>query len=175
MAKLKLVFSGGSDEDPPTFVETHASTVGILQSLDQACRNEYPAWCLSNALDSIANRKRGKSGAPLRLEQDDRDQILRALTRAKALMPEFIPEYPPDRLALGIDAAMTQVVLWAETPDKRALRHPHTAADADDLARMLRNDMHNLDLLDRVRERHGERSAEALGEMLSPHVEWGVI
>lgn len=175
MADTDCLFVDGDDEEPPAYVETYPTVLIILQMINQACRNEYPAWCLDNVLASISNKSRAKSGAPLQIGEDDRDEILRGLTRLKALMPLFIPEYSPEQFAIGIDAAMTQVVLWSETVEQRALRHPHTAADACDLARALRNDMHTWCLADRVRERRHERRGATIAEMLSPNTALGAV
>ncbi|TXN41462.1 hypothetical protein FV232_13340 [Methylobacterium sp. WL30] len=175
MADTDCLFVDGDDEEPPAYVEFHSSILFILQMLDQACRNQHPAWCLSNAMESIANRAYGQHGAPLQLDEEDRDVLLRTLTRTKALMPVFMPDYSPEQFVVGINAAMTQVVMWSETTEQQALRHPHTKADARDLARALRNDMHTWCLAERVRERRHERRGAMIAEMLSLNIALGSV
>ncbi len=175
MADTDCLFWDGDDEEPPAYVERNSTILSILGMMDQACRNEFPAWCLDNVLGSIANKFRGAHDALVQIDEEDRDDLLRGLTLLKARMPHFIPDYPAEQFAMGLDAAMTQVILWSETAEQQALRHPDTKRDAFDLARALRNDMYNWCLIDGVRERRYRRHATTIAEMLSPTVARGAV
>lgn len=170
MANTDCLFQDQSDDVPcdPGPYSRPWSVESILGSLEQACRNEFPAWALDNALLSIANRSPAPFRKPFVLDEADRDEILQALACAKALMPECIPDYPPQQFARGLDAAMVQVILWAETESERALRHRDVKADADDVARCLRNDMHTICLSERVQERLHKRQAATISAIILP-------
>ena len=145
----------------------------VLGLLQQACRNEFPAWALDHALLIIAHRKIGKDA--FQLCEKDRDEILRLFTYAKALLPKFIPEYPAKQFAVGLDAAAMQVILWSETEEEQALRHPDTKRDAADLALVLRQAMYNLCLIERVQERRQKRQAETISELIQPFRMTGIL
>lgn len=175
MANSECLFWDGDDEEPPAYVETHIDVVMILHMLEQACRNEDPAWCLDHALLCIANGSIGRKRDLLLLDRDDREMILQGLARVKALVPRFIPEVSRQDFAVGLDAAAMQVILWSEYDEEQALRHPDTKFDARDLALVLRHKMYNVCLSQKVRERRDERYAETISELIQPFRQAGVL
>ncbi|TXN21279.1 hypothetical protein [Methylobacterium sp. WL9] len=147
---------------PPDPLRHAAATV--CGKLAQACRNEQTEFALAEALASIATRCGHTTN--LKLTAGARDEILRQLNIAKAVLPACLRDYPRAHLIRGLEAAELQTIVWAELPHQRAARPPHTILDADGYARILQNDMSTRSLLEAISDRAYDRRSDEIEAMV---------
>jgi len=127
----------------------------VLGSLEQAVRGEHVAWTLSNAMESVARHYRGNLP---RITPEQRDPLLSAVVRAWLAAIEHLPiSYPRDQIAAGMQALAGQVTVWAVTREQSSRRKAQALADLDAYARMVRNDLHNICLVEEIERRAWER------------------
>lgn len=125
----------------------------VLHLLEQAARGDYTAWALSGAMDSVAGRYRG-----FKISAAQRDELLPAVIRAQLGAIEYLPKsYNRDQIDAGMQALVGQVMVWAETSETSSRRRRHALADLDAYARMFRNDLHNMSLVEEIERRAWER------------------
>jgi hypothetical protein len=128
-------------------------------SLEQAASGAHTAWALSNAMESVATHYR--AGPTISAAQ--LDELLPAVIRAQLGAIKHLPaSYSRDQIDAGMQALAGQVMVWAETGETSSLRRRHALADLDAYARMFRNDLHNISLVDEIDRRAWERREEHL-------------
>lgn len=136
-------------------IELDFRVESICRSLEQAARGDQIAWSLSNAMASVDAHYQDRRSI---ISSDQRVQLLSAIIRAHAIATIHLPKsYNRNQINAGMEALATQVMLWAETSDRTARRHAHFMSDTRARARMLRNDLHNMSLLDEIKLRSKER------------------
>ncbi|MCP3417793.1 hypothetical protein NLM16_27160 [Bradyrhizobium brasilense] len=122
--------------------------------LEQAARGDYTAWSLSGAMEVVANHYRSNS----RISEGQRDDLLSAAVRAQLGAITHLPcSYSRDQIAAGMQFLAYQIAVWAEPREMTARRRQHFLVDLDAWARMFRNDMHNISLVEQIEERAAQR------------------
>ncbi len=128
----------------------------VRRDLEQAARGDFTAWALSNAMAAVdAHYRDGKTG-PISSEQ--REELLAAVVRAQLGAITHLPKsYSREQIDAGMQALAGQVMVWAKTPERSTQRTQHALADLDAYARMFRNDLHNMSMLEEIERRAWER------------------
>jgi hypothetical protein len=67
-----------------------------------------------------------------------------------------------------MQALAGQVMVWAETRERSTQRSRHALADLDAYARMFRNDLHNISMLEEIERRAWQRRAAKIQKLLMP-------
>jgi hypothetical protein len=125
-------------------------------SLEQAARGNFTAWALSNAMSAISTHYRDKTAGPISREQCD--ELLSAVIRAQLGAIKHLPEtYRREQIEAGMQALAGQVMVWAETSERSSQRRQDALADLDAYARMFRNDLHNISMLEEIERRAWQR------------------
>jgi hypothetical protein len=125
----------------------------VLDRLERAARGDNPAYEMSSAMASVDSATRG---GPISIEQ--RDELLSVAGRAHLGAIRHLPEpYSREQIAVGMKALAGQVTMWAETRERSAQRPSHVRADINAYARMFRNDLHNISLVEEIDRRAWER------------------
>lgn len=136
-------------------IELEFRVDAIWRSLERAAQGDQIAWSLSNAMASVDAHYQNPRCV---ISPDQRVQLISAIIRAHAIATVHLPKsYNRNQINAGMEALATQVMIWAETPDRTARRHAHFLSDTRARARMLRNDLHNMSLLDEIKLRSKER------------------
>lgn len=153
----KIVEPGNRSEQRSRHEDNLAHCVyQVLLSLEQAARGEDTAWTLSNAMEVIDTRSRNETGGIISLRQ--RDKLLGAVVRAQLGATQYLPKsYRREQIYAGMEALAGQVMIWAETREETLRRSPHAVSDLRAYARMFRNDLHNMSLLDEIKSRAWQR------------------
>jgi hypothetical protein len=134
--------------------------------LGQAARGVDTAYALSNAAEAIAAHYRDDAG-PISATQ--RDELLTGVVRAQLGAIKHLPKaYSRDQIDAGMQALAGQVMVWAETHRTSALRRRHALADLDAYARMFRNDLHNMSLVEEIGRRAWQRRDAEIQRLLRP-------
>jgi hypothetical protein len=147
----------------------------VLHNLEQAARGGDTAWALSNAMESVAHHYRAKSEAAkrrhCRISLAQRDELLAAVVRAQLSAIEHLPtSYRREQIDAGMQALAGQVMVWAETLERSTQRKQHALADLDAYARMFRNDLHNISLVQEIEQRAWDRRNARIQDLLLPLV-----
>ena len=82
-----------------------------------------------------------------------KDQFLseRKNVRAQLGAIKHLPKsYSRDQIDAGMQALAGQVMVWAEIRERSTQRTQHALADLDAYARMFRNDLHNMSMLEEI-------------------------
>jgi hypothetical protein len=125
-----------------------------VADLERVARGDHIAWVLSGAMARVDADYR----KTVPISNAQRDELLAAVVRAHLGAIEHLPKsYPRAQIDAGMQALAGQVMVWAETREKSALRKRHALIDIDAYARMFRNDMHNVSLLEEIERRAWER------------------
>jgi len=133
---------------PPTDYDVEV-VIGMFEQV----RVDNVAWALSGALHSLDIRCFKKDVQPLGAEA--RIRVLTALERAYRVAWRHLPrEYPRERLVAGMRGSAALVGHWS---CRRKLTRMDYVHDARALARCLRNDCHNMSLIDEIDERAVQR------------------
>ena len=136
----------------------------ILDELAHVARGNFPAYALSNAMESVANNYRKIE----RISTAQRDELLSAVIRAQLGAIKHLPEsYSRDQIDAGMQALAGQVMVWAESLETSSLRRRHALVDLDAYARMFRNDLHNISLVQEIERRAWERRDSQIQEFLA--------
>lgn len=136
----------------------------LSDSLGRASRGEDSAWNLSNVLETVDNHFRGKAG---RISSAQRDLLLGDIVRASMTAPKYLPRsYNPDQIGAGMRALAGLVMIWAEPQERTERRSKHTLCDLVAYARMFRNDLHNVSLLEEIEQRAWERRDTEIQKLL---------
>ena len=136
----------------------------ILDELAHVARGNFPAYALSNAMESVANNYRKIE----RISTAQRDELLSAVIRAQLGAINHLPEsYSRDQIDAGMQALAGQVMVWAESLETSSLRRRHALVDLDAYARMFRNDLHNISLVQEIERRAWERRDSQIQEFLA--------
>jgi riboflavin biosynthesis pyrimidine reductase len=144
-----------SDDRSSEEIELDFRVDAIWRSLEQAARGDHIAWALSNAMASVDAHYQNRQ---LIISADQRVQLMSAVIRTHAIAAVYLPKsYNRNQIDAGMEAFATQIMLWAEAPDRTVRRHPHFLSDTRAHARMFRNDLHNMSLLDEIEARSNER------------------
>jgi hypothetical protein len=132
-------------------------------SLEQAARGDCTAWALSNAMSTISTHYRDRRTGSISAAQCD--ELLSAVIRAQLGAIKHLPEtYRREQIEAGMQALAGQVMVWAETRERSTKRRQHALADLDAYARMFRNDLHNISMLEEIERRAWQRrDREAVG------------
>ncbi|MCA9241596.1 MAG: hypothetical protein KDA37_15405 [Planctomycetales bacterium] len=127
--------------------EDHEIAVDMIVIQLGHAKGEDAAWSLSTALHSI-DLRHAKRSSPA-LSGDEHDRVILALERAhQTARRDLLASYPRRNITIGITAVATMVHYWYDRSG-----WGDEVADARDLARCFRNDMHNICLIELVRER----------------------
>ncbi|WP_417433407.1 hypothetical protein [Hoeflea sp.] len=118
------------------------------------------AWELSHALLALDHAKKST-----RLSSQDRDHLLAAIFDAHSEAVSRLRSIETGRINLGMKAAAGLVIHWSESAVERAARHPHVWIDMHTCARVLRNDCHNLSILEDMAERRRERQVAIVDDL----------
>ena len=117
--------------------------------LRQAAAGIDVAYYLSLAMAHIDQQCHRSDGAPL--AERHRGIILTLISRVHACALKTLPtSYPRSQIAAGLDALKKQVALWCETHDQGANPPTGYTANIRAVARMFRNDLHNISLADEL-------------------------
>ncbi|SHH20894.1 hypothetical protein [Bradyrhizobium erythrophlei] len=140
---------------------------GVLASLEQAARGDHTAWALSNAMESVEAHYRDAKTGPISTAQCD--ELLSAVIRAQLGAIKHLPEsYRREQIDAGMQALAGQVMLWAETRERSKQRTWHALADLGAYARMFRNDLHNISLVEEVERRAWQRRDAEIQKLMRP-------
>jgi hypothetical protein len=140
---------------------------GVCHDLEQAARGDFTAWALSNAMETVDVRYRGKTTG--RISAVQRDKLLSAVIRAQLGAIKHLPKsYSRDQIDAGMQALAGQVMVWAETRERSTQRRQHALADLDAYARMFRNDLHNISLREEIDRRAWQRRDAEIQKLLRP-------
>ena len=128
----------------------------VRRDLQQAARGDFTAGALSNAMSAVAAHYRDAKTGPISSAQ--RDELLSAVIRAQLGAIKHLPKsYSRDQIDAGMQALAGQVMVWAEICERSTQRTQHALADLDAYARMFRNDLHNMSMLEEIGRRAWER------------------
>jgi len=137
-------------------------------SLKQAERGDFTAWALSNAMSTISTHYRDKTAGPISPARCD--ELLSAVIRAQLGAIKHLPEsYRREQIEAGMQALAGQVMVWAETSERSSRRRQDALADLDAYARMFRNDLHNISMLEEIGRRAWQRRDAEIQKLLRPH------
>lgn len=118
----------------------------LLYEFEQAASGEHAAWAMSGAICRLQNADRR-----LPITPRQRDSLLRALFSAyRRVVKLFDATVGRAPAAHGFDAVAGLIILWSETAEERAARPKISRKVVDSYARILRNECHNLSLLDEL-------------------------
>jgi hypothetical protein len=94
-----------------------------------------------------------------RLFGNQRDRLLLGFARARhQILGLFTTAHDVDVASAGFDAIAGLIIWWSESSPDRAARPQHFFVDLNAHIRCLRNNCHNIALIEQVRERaHGRR------------------
>lgn len=138
----------------------------LSDSLDRAGRGVDTAWNLSNVFETVELYFRGRSG---RISSTQRDALLADIVRVSLKVPAHLPKsYNPDQIDAGMQALAGQVMIWAEPHQRTEQRSRHALCDLVAYARMFRNDMHNMSLIEEIEQRAWERRNIQIQQLLVP-------
>lgn len=127
----------------------------LSDCLQRAARGVDTAWNLSNAFEMVDSHFRGKNG---RISSAQRDELLADIVRASITVPAHLPKsYSRDQIDAGMQALAGQVMIWAEPVQRTEQRSRHALCDLNAYARMFRNDLHNISLIEEIEQRAWER------------------
>lgn len=127
----------------------------VQHLLQQATQPEFTAWALSNAMEIVANHYQAKGE---RISPAQRDELLTAVVRAQlSAIAHLPPSYRCEQIDAGMQALAGQVMVWAETSERSSRRKRDALANLDAYARMFRNDLHNISMLEEIERRAWER------------------
>jgi hypothetical protein len=132
----------------------------LADSLQRAAHGVDTAWNLSNAFEMVDNHFRGQNG---QISSAQRDELLADIIRASIAVPAHLPKsYSRDQIDAGMQALAGQVMVWAEPPQRTEQRSQHALCDLVAYARMFRNDLHNISLVQEIEQRAWGRRIEQL-------------
>jgi hypothetical protein len=165
-SSAKLAARTFDPEEVREFDSDHDHRLWMLSKMfDQASRGEDTAWALSNAFATVEAHFRHLNSAPL--TSRERDVLLFDLARAQLGAIRYLPQgYPREQIDAGMKALATLVMIWAEAPERTAERAEHFVVDTCAYARMFRNDLHSMSLLDEIKYRAWQRRERKVQELL---------
>ncbi len=166
-AYTTVIFSGNAGPCSASHEERALDQVveSVIGLFEQAARGQHTAWALSEAMASIMSPRHQCSG--LMLNDRQRERLLGAIAAAHG---KAIDTLPPlcrrSKITVGMEALAGLVVYWAESGKQRAAWPRDGYIDLQATARILRNDLHNLSLLEGIEERAHRRRAQVLDSLL---------
>jgi hypothetical protein len=123
----------------------------VQHLLRQVAQREYTAWALSSAMEIVADHYRAKGN---RISVEQRDELLTVVIHAQLSAIEHLPtSYRREQIDAGMQALAGQVMVWAESCERSTQRRQNALADLDAYARMFRNDLHNISLVEEIDQR----------------------
>lgn len=147
-----------------TSADAEVSVEMVAHHLNQAAIGCATAASLSEALYSVALRYRTTP----RISNEQCDRLLCDVMLAHLGAICHLPRsYSRRQVEAGMQALATQIMVWAETPDVTARRRKHFVTDLDAWARMFRNDLHNMALLEEIEWRAAQRRERKIDELRS--------
>lgn len=137
----------------------------LSDSLGRASRGVDTTWNLSNVFETVAAHFRGRNE---RISSAQRDALLDDIVRAAMTVPAYLPmSYNRDQIDAGMQALAGQVMIWAETHQRTEQRPRDALCDLIAYARMFRNDLHNISLLEEIENRARQRRANVIETLLN--------
>jgi hypothetical protein len=167
MAELLLNDVDDFSPDPPSYEEIEFNHIVEMDIslLDQAARGEHLAWALSTAMSSIMSRYRRRNG--LRPSDRQRDRLLAAITAAYVTADRTLPpRCRRSKILAGMEALAGIVAYWAAEDEQRATWPRDTYLDMCAHALILRNELHNVSLIEEIADRAHQRRAHVLNSIL---------
>jgi hypothetical protein len=123
----------------------------VVDLFEQAARGDYPGWALSEAMATIHRNSRVRLGGPI--SKSDCDRLLAQIVRVQLIAPLHLASEAGSQFEIGMKAVAFQVMFWAETFERTASRPTHFVTDTYDHARIVRNIMYNVSLLEMIEDR----------------------
>lgn len=102
-----------------------------------------------------------------RITVEQRDRMMKAAARARFFVVKHIDGDGEVETSTtqGMDALAGLILLWAETDEQRAARHPHIALDLADYLALLRADLRRLEILQDIENRAYVREADRVSAL----------